>query len=282
MERHLRKALGNVRVQELTVGLLDQHLKSVRAHAGASTAKQLRTVLTGIVGVAVRHDALQFNVASQTNAVPVKGEQVIALSVDEAAALRRSIAADPAAVRADLPDLVDLMLATGCRINEALALQWKNVDLKSPVATVTLTATVARRRGQGLVLQDHPKTKASKRMLQLPAFAVEMLLRRKVEQMANEHDVVFPSSTGTLRDSHNVSRQWRDFQTRSGRWAGVTSHTFRKTVVTVLSREFDALTASAQLGHSSSTITEKYYIQRSHQGPDARETLASFAADPEG
>lgn len=42
------------------------------------------------------------------------------------------------------------------------------------------------------------------------------------------------------------------------------------------------LDASAQLGHASSAITEKYYIQRADLGPDARETLASFAADPEG
>ena len=147
---------------------------------------------------------------------------------------------------------------------------------------MTLTATVSRRKAIGLVLQDHPKTKASKRELQLPSFAVEMLLRRKVEEAANEFDVVFPSSTGTLRDSHNVSRQWRDFKDRHEQWAGVTSHTFRKTVATVLSREFDALTASAQLGHSSSAVTERYYIARSHQGPDARDTLAALAADPEG
>lgn len=56
--------------------------------------------------------------------------------------------------------------------------------------------------------------------------------------------------------------QWRDFKARDKRWRHVTSHTFRKTVATALSCEFDSLTASAQLGHSSTTITEKYYIAR--------------------
>ena len=56
----------------------------------------------------------------------------------------------------------------------------------------------------------------------------------------------------------------------------MTSHTFRKTVATVITREFDALTASAQLGHSSSAVTEKHYIQRTHRGPDARALLSGL------
>ena len=277
VRRHLRPALGQVRIQELSVGLLDRHLQAVRGRSGDTTAKMLRTVLTAVVDLAVRHDALQANPARQTKPIAPKAKHVVALSVEDATSLRRALRGDRAAVRAELPDLVDLMLATGCRINEALAVTWSQVDLKSDVPTVSITATVTRMRGIGLVLQSHPKTDASKRSLKLRAFAVDMLLRRSVEQQPNPHDVVFPSSTGTLRDSRNVSRQWRDFQERDKRWKAVTSHTFRKTVATVLSREFDALTASAQLGHASSKVTERYYIARTHEGPDARASLAAFA-----
>ena len=142
--------------------------------------------------------------------------------------------------------------------------------------------TVTRSRGTGLRIQAHPKTEASKRVLRLPDFAVGMLIGRFTNQPANDHNVVFASGTGTLRDSHNVNRQWRDFRRRTGRWTDVTAHTFRKTVATVLSQEFDALTASAQLGHSSSAITEQYYIARAHQGPDARQALSAFVATQNG
>ncbi|WP_052426000.1 site-specific integrase [Cellulomonas carbonis] len=282
VDKHVRAALGNVRLQELTVGLLDRHLQAVRekkAGGGAATAKMLRTVLIGILGVAVRHDALQVNLAKQTRGVALKTKPVVALTVDEVHRLRRAVASDAAAVRADLPDLVDLMLATGCRINEALALRWTEVDLKNDEPTVHIGATLTWHRGAGLAIQEHPKSAAGQRTLILAPFAVEMLLRRSVNQQPNSANVVFPSSAGTLRDSHNVSRQWRAFQQRDPRWSAVTSHTFRKTVATVLSRQFDALTASAQLGHSSSAVTEKHYIARAHRGPDVRETLSAFAAD---
>lgn len=117
---------------------------------------------------------------------------MVALTVDDAMSLRRALRNEDAAVRAELPDLVGLMLATGCRINEALAVPWGQVDLKSEVPTVSIMATMMRLRGRGLVLQAHPKTDASKRSLKLPAFAVEMLLRRSVEQQPNAHDVASP------------------------------------------------------------------------------------------
>jgi len=43
----------------------------------------------------------------------------------------RLLQADERAVRRDLPDQVFFMLATGCRIGEALAVLWSEVDLES-------------------------------------------------------------------------------------------------------------------------------------------------------
>ncbi|MGF9753771.1 site-specific integrase [Microvirga sp. 0TCS3.31] len=277
VDRHVRNALGAVRVEELSVGRLDRHLSVVRDRAGETTAKGVRTVLKGILGVAVRHDAVQVNLANQTLSITPKRKPVVALTVEQVRDLRSAVRLDPVAARADLPDLVDLMLGTGCRINEALALRWSHVNLGAAVPEVTIDATVTRLKGGGLVIQERPKTAAGRRTLQLPAFVVDMLLRRQVEQPATATDVVFPSSTGTLRDSRNVSKQWRAFLGRDARWLEVRTHTFRKTVATLITRDFDALTASEQLGHSSSLVTERHYIERTHRGPDARMTLDGLA-----
>ncbi|CUR62091.1 putative Phage integrase family protein [metagenome] len=278
VDRHVRPGLGSLRVEELSVGRLDRHLSVVRERAGETTAKAVRTVLKGVIGVAVRHDAIQVNPAGHTRPITPKRKPVDALTLEQVIALREAVRHDAPAVDADLPDLVDLMLGTGCRINEALALRWSRVNLAAPVPEVTIDATATRTKGVGLVIQEHPKTRAGHRTLMLPGFVVEMMLRRQVEQPSNAPNVVFPSSTGTLRDSRNVSRQWRALQRRDPRWGHVTSHTFRKTVATVIARNFDALTASEQLGHASSAVTESHYIERAHRGPDARKMLESFAA----
>ena len=65
---------------------------------------------------------------------------MVALTVDDAMSLRRALRNEDAAVRAELPDLVGLMLTTGCRINEALAVPRGQVD-KSEVPTVSIMAT---------------------------------------------------------------------------------------------------------------------------------------------
>ncbi|MDP9637383.1 integrase [Rhodococcus cercidiphylli] len=68
------------------------------------------------------------------------------------------------------------------------------------------------------------------------------------DALPNTWDVIFPSTTGMLRDPHNVRRQWRD--ARGDEFARVTPHSFRKTVATLIDRESKEGDASVQLGHS--------------------------------
>jgi integrase len=61
------------------------------------------------------------------------------------------------ACQADLPDLVRFLLGTGCRIGEALALTWPNVDLERHL--INIDSTLIRVKGQGLLIKDeiqHP------------------------------------------------------------------------------------------------------------------------------
>jgi hypothetical protein len=52
----------------------------------------------------------------------------------------------------------------------------------------------------GMVREDVTKSKADQRLLPLPNFAIAMLMRRQGEAFGKVHDVVFPSTTGNLRD----------------------------------------------------------------------------------
>lgn len=51
-------SLGNLRLRELKVGLIDRHLRTVKDKHGPGTAKMVRSVLSGIMGFAARHDAI--------------------------------------------------------------------------------------------------------------------------------------------------------------------------------------------------------------------------------
>ena len=43
---------------------------------------------------------------------------------------------------------------------------------------------------------------------------------------------------------------------------------YRKTVATLAAREADLVAAAGQLGHASTAITERHYVQRLVEAPD--------------
>ena len=151
-------ALGNLRVRELTTGIVDRHLRAVRGKHGASLPKLCRTVLSGMAGLATRHDALEHNPVRDAGRIsPGKPKRVPrALSVAETRELRAWLSNDDKARERDLPDLVDLLLATGLRVGEALAVTWDAVDLAA--GTVEVRGTVIRVKGRGLVIKPAPLT----------------------------------------------------------------------------------------------------------------------------
>lgn len=281
--------VGGLTIREATVSRLDRFLKATTAKHGNATAKLAKTVLSAMLGLAARHGAIGANPLRDVAKVPTSRKEVRALTIEEAAALRAGLRQWQTEPRArgrkrpnDLLDVVDVMLATGARIGEALALRWKDIDLKSERPTLTVTGTVIYVQGQGMTIQEHPKSTNSRQRYFLPPFAVEMLLRRQVQQLvANPWDVVFPSSTGTLRDPGNFRKQWRSARDEIGfQW--VTPHTFRKSVGTLLAKAEGMASASAQLGHSSEQITSRHYVQKTHEAPDMTVLLQAFGASNGG
>jgi integrase len=128
---------------------------------------------------------------------------------------------------------------------------------------VTVTGTVIRQSGYGLLIQDVPTTGAGRRTIRLPPRTVELLRRRLADLPAYEADaVLFPSPNGHLRGPSNTSGDLRQALDRAGLpW--VTSHTFRKTVATWLDDAgLSARQIADHLGHSRPSLTQDVYLGR--------------------
>lgn len=282
VDSHILPGVGSLRLREATVPALDRFLKALSLSNGKSTAKHAKTILSGILGLAVRHGAIDSNPLRDVSPVRIKSKAVRALTVEEARALRAGLQVwqegENAAGRPrpkDLLDVIDVMLATGCRIGEAMALRWADIDLASTSATATINGTVVYVKGQGLKWQAHPKSEGSRLTYSLPPFARDMLFRRSTEAVRNPYDVVFPSTLGTLRDPSSYRKQWNKAREDLG-FTWVTPHTFRKSVGTILANSSGVDAAAAQLGHSSTAITSRHYVERSLAAPDHAEILQAF------
>jgi hypothetical protein len=58
LDRQILPDLGRLRVRELSVGVLDRHLRLVTEKHGVATTRTCRSLLSGICTLAARHDAL--------------------------------------------------------------------------------------------------------------------------------------------------------------------------------------------------------------------------------
>jgi integrase len=267
LDRQVLPALGNVRVRELSVGLLERHLAAVRASHGPAVAKMTKSVISGMCGLACRHDALRSNPCRDVARIPGQPRRAPrALTVEEVRAVRRWLEDDAAARERDLPDLVAFLAATGLRIGEACAVSWADVDLQA--ATVAVSGTVLRVKGQGLVV-SRPKSAAGERVLALPKWCVALLRRR-----GPSSGPVFPApSSRRLRDPSNTRRALREAFLAMG-MPGLTSHAFRKTVATLMDEAgLSARDAADQLGHARPSITQDVYFGRRPRATGAAEVL---------
>ncbi len=279
----IRPGLGNLRVREATTSRLDKFLKALADRPSA--ARGAKVVLEQMLAMAVRHGAMTTNPIRDVGRLPTRRRRrVKALQVDELnnvrAAIRRWQTPQPGKPgprhSGDLADIVDLLLATGARIGEVLALRWNDLDLKALRPQLTFSGTLVYLKGRGIFRQPWTKSDAGYRTVFLPRFAIDMLLRRRIDAEPNPNDAIFATRKGTWLSPNNVRRQWREARKDTGlEW--VTPHTFRKTVATLIDREADTKTAAEQLGHSKEDVTNTYYIDKAKIAPDMSEVLQALA-----
>lgn len=203
----LEGKLGGVRVGEATTGRIDSAIRAMSKAHGPTMARQAKTILRGALGIAVIAGALDSNPVRDVSPIksktPPKGAR--ALTADELRALLGALGESKYCAANDLVDPITLLIATGLRRSELLALRWSDVD--DEAGTVTVSGKVVRSKGVGLQRVEAAKTAAGLRTIALPLFALETLKRRADEPQLGRLGVIFPSTAGTLRDPNNFGKQ---------------------------------------------------------------------------
>jgi integrase len=281
-------ALGGYRISEIRIGLLERALAQVEV-SGTSTA-QARAVLNQMLGLAVRREILGANPMREVEKERRGNHEVHALSVDQARHLRRLL--DPRSRRRpnvrgpnrDLPEVVDFILGTGCRIGEALAVRWSDLDLTGETPTVHVCGTLIEPRGnyvEKLFRQPKPKG-GHDRTLILPSDVVVMLVERhRRTRWGQLDDPVFASSrSGRWVWPNNIRTRLRVATNGLEGLSATTPHTLRRTVGTLIAHERGTDAARDQLGHVDGSVTGTFYVAKRRVAPDLREVLNRFFVVP--
>jgi len=229
-ERVLRNlvipGLGPTIITELTTGMVDEMLVELGAQS-LNRQRKAKVVLGAMLDIAVEVGAVPAN--------PVRGS----LSISRPAPDHRSLTkAEFEDVRAavwrwlnkersgpksscDIADIIEMMLATGARLGEVLALRWADIDLEARF--VDVNATIKTEPGAG----TYRKALARPRLVALPEAAALILQARRHTSPDNFLDAVFPTRNVTWQQVNNVERRWRQIRRAAGLdW--VTPDAFRR------------------------------------------------------
>lgn len=280
VDLYINPYMGEWLIKEATTRAVDRVIKD---HiASGLDSKALRKHLNQVFALAVRHDALPANPVTNVAKVRRRSRDVRSLETpaqvaDIRALIERSEQSDRPGPRTnrDLRDVVLLLVATGARIGEVLALQWSDVNLLAERPYLLITGTIKQERGLGIYRQPQPKTMTSTRPLELPPSVVAMLLARREAQNDNPLDAVFPSRVGTWQPYSSMRRRWIAV-TEGTPYEWVTFKTFRKQVASLLARELGATVAKEQLGHASESTTETFYIAQNTTAPQVAGLIEKF------
>ncbi len=277
-------ALGGYRISEMRIGVLERAFAEIES-SGRSTA-QARSVLTQMLGLAVQREVVASNPMKDVERERREDHEVHALTVEQVRHLRQVL--DPTARRKpnvrgpnrDLPEVVDFILGTGCRIGEAMAVRWRDVDLSGDPPIVHVCGTLIEPRGayvEKIFRQPKPKSGDSRTLL-LPDHVVDVLTERcKRSQWRRLDDPVFASNaSGSWVWPANIRTRLREATVAVQGLVGISPHTLRRSVGTLIAHERGTDAARDQLGHQDASVTGTFYVAKRLMAPDLRDVLDQF------
>lgn len=277
--------LGHHRLQNLDGPKLDAFLgKLLRegARGGKPLApKTVRNIASGLhsaLEVAVKYKLLPLNPVKLTEIRldPHRAERLRYWETEEAQTFLAHTAADR------LQPLWTLLLGSGCRRGETLALRWSDVSGTGISVTKSLTAYA------GKIREGQPKTRTGVRTITLDAHTLSVLDDWKARQSeererveAIEHDYnpdgyVFTDEAGRPLHPHTVSRTF-DRAVASSGLPRIVLHDLRHTHATMLLKaKVPYEVVSKRLGHTDPGFTIRQYR---HVTPSEQTEAASVVGD---
>lgn len=268
-EKYISKELAQTPLTKLTVEHLEDEYKRLEKKGLAgSTRAQIHSIIHSALKTAQQRGHVPINYAALVADKPrAKKTPVRALSESDVAAIEKVIHGKRYAAR------WHLALALGLRPAEALALEWRDVDLEA--GTIHVRQQLQKIDGE-TILVPSAKTDAGNRKIPLPRYLATMLrehreaqLRERVNDVWRDwspddkpHAWVFTSARrpGRPVTDDGDSSQWRKILIAAG-VPHVRRYTSRHTAASVLiGHGIDPATVAAILGHNDPGFTMRTYV----------------------
>lgn len=275
---HLIPALGRHQVSQLRPQHVNQMLRAkARSGLAPKTCQHIRTTLRTALGQAVKWEIARMNAAALSEPPRAQAAEIEAISRDDARAILDAVRGDR------LYALYAVALGLGLRQGEALALQWRDVDLEGRTLVVRQTLHKLKdAEGESEYQFLEPKTRRSRRTIVLPDPLVVALREHGEQQLAerqqlgqlwatNWGDLVFATESGRPLHGPTVTRRFQAMLKASG-LPRRRFHDLRHACATLLlAQGVPARVVMEVLGHATIAVTMNTY---SHVLPELQREAA--------
>ena len=171
--------------------------------------------------------------------------------------------------------LYKTLLATGCRIGEALALEWSDIDLKKGIISISKTLNRYQET-------NTPKSKAGLREIDIDKATVSLLKQYKKRQqvqswkLGRSEGIVFTPFTTKYAYACLLRKRLQSHFKAAG-VPDISFHGFRHTHATImLYAGIETKDLQYRLGHSNISMTLNTYVHATKEG--AKKAVSIFEA----
>jgi integrase len=280
--RHATRHLGEIRLQSVTAGHLNQLYAELRASGGRyqdpkrahetkplapGTVRAVHAVLSKALSEAVELGLLAANPATRAKPPRVGANPSIeSWTAEELHQFLDFVRDDPVSA------VWRLAASTGMRRGELVGLRWEDVELDRAALVVRQTRTMANRT----VVTTTPKN-GQPRVIDLDADTVEALAQLRAESEPSDHDLVVRAPGGSPLHPDRLSELFCRLVRDSG-LRPIRLHDLRHTHASLLLKAGVPLkVVSERLGHADPAFTMRVYqhVMPGMQAAAAR-TFAEF------
>lgn len=262
-DRYLFPTLGHLPLSEISSTAIQRTYNALRDQGlSPRTIEYGHALLHQVFKKAIRVGLLAANPTDNTERPRKVDREFTILSPAQMLTLLHSEQDKP------LYPLWTLLLNTGLRPGEALALRWSDLDGD----TIRVRRVLARKPdGSYQIVENRAKTKKSLRPVTLSSSVVEVLKAHRLRQAKDmlawgqryqRNDFIFATRFGVHLDANNVRNRWKSALKRAGLPSNVRLYDTRHSHATaLLNAGVNLAWVSARLGHTSVQTTEMFYTK---------------------
>jgi len=271
--------LGDYKMEEITPVIMRSYITELQTNGVSerngeplsyNTIAKHYNVLHTFFEAAVTDEIIEFSPMQRMKKPKPKKDEIKmeskALTVDQSKRLIECLKNEPVMWRA----LVMLLLDSGCRRGEAVALRWDDVDLKSGYTQVKGNAQYTVEKGKYITTPKSGKGRMV--ILNQPVLAILKEWKREQAKwllsMGLPHTgFIFTQDDGEMLNPNAPTKFLSKFGKKYN-FPGLHPHTLRHTMATVsIANGADIVSISKKLGHAAPSITLNIY---SHANQEAQ------------